>query len=218
MYYKNKRVRAFRTIKRGLFIHRLLTHWFSNESKHQGGVKCRGVCFGNHCTRILDTVSNWGVKSRLCVPTFGGSKFRTSTRCGGGDDFSKGFRHLTPHSPRVCVGVIWIGWKRTGHVVNSTIVLFLINVMRPVRVTQTIPLIGLQSYASNTRVSHCQCPTFRRLSLGRFLRRVRLVCHNGRTCWTFLKRVLSTPCVQELLNTPTPSAHGLSLGCFRYLT
>ena len=170
--------------------------------------------------------SSWhGVKmpgSKVgCAFQSSGAQKRVQTKGGGtAITYKKGFYISLCPTP-VCVsGQSGSDEKRTGHVVNSTSILSNLNltIHDPVRVTQTIPLVGLQSYASNTRVSRCQCPTFRRLSPGRFLRRVRSVGHNGRTCWTFLKRVLSTPCVPELLNSPTPSAHGLSLKYFRYLT
>lgn len=111
-------------------------------------------------------------------------KRRAVKQTGTAITYKKGFYISLCPTP-VCVsGQSGSGEKRTGHVVNSTSILsnFNLTIHDPVRVTQTIPLVGLQSYASNTRVSRCQCPTFRRLSLGRFLQRVRSVGHNGRTC------------------------------------
>ena len=69
-------------------------------------------------------------ESRLCIPKFGVSKTLNHKRCGGGDDFLKGFRHFDPHYPRACAR-----GKTNGARVNRTIVKHLVKQLtHPVRV------------------------------------------------------------------------------------
>ena len=137
----------------------------------------------NHCTLILVMVSKYRDQNSVVRSNFRGLKYGfVNTRRGWRLLTKRVFTFYPPIPPCVCRGNLDRVKNERGAGELYYRATFKFNNRHPVRVTQTIPLVGLQSYASNTRVSRCQCPTFRRLSLGIFLRRVRSVGHNGRTC------------------------------------